>query len=77
MRDENLGVGTDAEAVEECCFLTSACSLQIAQPAVSLQPGSPAQGWYHQRELGPLMSIPNQENPLQACFTSQSFYLLN
>lgn len=38
MEDESLGVGTDAEAVEECCFLTLACSSQLAQPASSYSP---------------------------------------
>lgn len=45
---QDLKAGTEAEAVEELCFL--ACSAQFAQPAFLYNLGSPGPGWHHPQQ---------------------------
>jgi hypothetical protein len=61
MPGRDLGVGTEAEAMEECCL--PSCSLWVAQPAYG---PSPRCGISHSGEDPPI-SIIHQENVPQAC----------
>lgn len=46
MHCKNLEEGTEAEAVEECCFT------DLSQPAFLYHPGPPSQGWHPQQWPG-------------------------